>query len=55
MIKEILQELLASLIDFSLAEDSVSLPLLLDDTFSSSSSPSSSVHLRLENQVCVQL
>lgn len=55
MIKEILQESLASLIDSSLAEDSVSLPLLLDDASSSSSAPSSSVHLRLENQVCVLL
>ena len=48
-IKEVLQESLASLLDSSLAEDFVSLPLLLDDASSSSSSPSSSV--RLENLV----
>ena len=40
-----------SLLDSSLAEDFVSLPLLLDDASSSSSSPSSSVHSRLENLV----
>lgn len=45
MIKEVLQDSLASLLDSSLAEDFVSLPLLLDDASSLSSSPSSSVHL----------
>ena len=48
MIKEVLQDSLASLLDSSLAEDFVSLPLLLDDASSLSSSPSSSVHLRLK-------
>lgn len=48
MIKEVLQDSLASLLDSSLAEDFVSLPLLLDDASSLSSSSSSSVHLRLK-------
>ena len=48
-IKELAKEQLASLLDSPLAEDAVSLPLLLDEASSSSSSPSSSVQLRLEN------